>query len=319
MISVVIPLYNKEKSIVRTLESVKAQAFTDYECIIVNDGSTDHSAQVVEQWLHTLDSSSISDATSNVVTPIKQLCCPSIRLINQPNGGVSSARNRGIEEAQGNYIAFLDGDDLWAPTYLEEVAKLISDCPDANLYCMGYYEMFDDGRLVEVGKISPKFNGYLEHPWQGEYGFATGSTAICRRDVLKEIGGFDTRMTHGEDLDVWWHLLLRGKGACCGKRLAFYRQDGENRAMNRVIPLEKHIPYFIDKFADDRAKNAEFRKYFDMQMVYRLFPYLLDKQYKKEAKRLADLLDYSQLKWSMHLRMQWPHIYRIYEKLKSFL
>jgi len=124
MISVVIPLYNKEKSIVRTLESVKAQTFTDYECIIVNDGSTDSSAQVVEQW--------IKDNPHYALR---------FTLYTQPNGGVSSARNRGIQEAQGDYIAFLDGDDLWAPTYLEEVAKLIADYPDMGLYAMGYEEV----------------------------------------------------------------------------------------------------------------------------------------------------------------------------------
>jgi len=302
MVSVVIPLYNKEKSIVGTLESVLAQTYTTYEVIIVNDGSTDSSAQVVEDWL----------SCHLAVSPSSQF-----RLISQANAGVSSARNEGIALAQGKYVAFLDGDDLWESTYLEELAQLIADYPDALLYCMGYYKMYDDGRLVEAGKISPTFRGYMQHPWQGDYSFATSSTIVCRKDALLALGGFETCLTHGEDIDVWWHLLMRGKGACCGKRLAYYRQDGENRAMQRVIPLEKHIPYYIEKFNDERLANSEFRKYFDTQMVYRLYPYLFTKQYRKEAQRLANMLDYSQLKWSMHFRMQWPYIYRIYEKLKS--
>ena len=92
MISVVIPLYNKEKQIANTLRSVFAQTYTDYEIIVVNDGSTDNSVAVVE---------SLND--------------PRIRLIHQKNAGVSAARNRGIEEARGEYIALLDGDDEWKP------------------------------------------------------------------------------------------------------------------------------------------------------------------------------------------------------------
>lgn len=295
MISVVIPLYNKEQSIVRTLDSVLAQTYKDYEVVIVNDGSTDRSRELVELWICTKQDNRFL-------------------LINQPNGGVCSARNRGIQEAQGEYIAFLDGDDLWAPTYLEELAALIADYPEVGIYGIGCRHI--DSNELPNTHFQATFRGLLAD-WSMRGAAFTGSSTTIRKDVFDAVGMFDTRMTHGEDLDMWWRVLLQYDGAYCDQPLAFYRQDSENRAMNRVMPLEKHIPYYIDKYADARAKDAAFRKFFDTQMAYRLYPYLFEPQYRKDARRLSRKLDYSQLKWSMHFRMVCPHLYRLYERLKN--
>lgn len=302
MISVVIPLYNKEKSITRTLDSIYAQSNTDYECLIVNDGATDGSREIVELWICTKQDNRF-------------------RLINKNNGGVSSARNRGVEEAHGDYVAFLDADDLWHPTYLEELLRLIDDYPNMGLYALGYKvgcaEEFEKVSIVEDWK-----RGIVDNPWDGTLKLWTGSSSSSKA-LLLELGGFDTRMTHGEDLDMWWRLLLAKGGAQYTKPLAYYVQDSENRAMqktdNGLFPLEKHLPYFIDKYTVARNENAAFRKYFDTQMIYRLYPYLLDNRYKKEARRLARLLDYTQLRWSMKFRMYWPRLYRGYLWLKEFL
>ena len=97
MISVIIPLYNKENSVRATLESVRVQSYTDWECIVVDDGSTDNSREVAEQF-------KILDLR--------------FKILSKSNGGVCSARNRGIKEAEGEYIALLDGDDQWDKEYL---------------------------------------------------------------------------------------------------------------------------------------------------------------------------------------------------------
>ena len=109
-ISVVIPLYNKAASITSTIQSVLAQSYPYFEIVIIDDGSSDNSVQKVRL---------IDDKR--------------IKLISKQNGGVSSARNEGIRQAQYDYIAFLDADDLWKPTYLEELVKLITDFPEASL------------------------------------------------------------------------------------------------------------------------------------------------------------------------------------------
>lgn len=101
MISIVIPLYNKEKSVVATLQSVLEQTYTDWECIVINDGSSDNSLEVVKNFI---DEFKIDDFKFQILT--------------QNNAGVSAARNRGIIEAKGEYVAFLDADDLWTDDYL---------------------------------------------------------------------------------------------------------------------------------------------------------------------------------------------------------
>lgn len=106
MISVVIPLYNKERQIANTLHTVFAQTFTDYEIVIVDDGSTDRSAEIV---------AAMHDKR--------------IRLIRQKNAGVSAARNRGISEARGEFIALLDADDEWKPDYLATQMHLAETYP----------------------------------------------------------------------------------------------------------------------------------------------------------------------------------------------
>lgn len=294
MISVVIPLYNKEKSIASTLQSVYEQTYTDYEVVIVNDGSTDKSLDAVNEFVSRLK---IEDWR--------------LKIVSQENAGVSAARNRGILEAKGEYVAFLDADDLWAANYLETLAKLIADFPNAGLYAIGYKAIHGKEIPTDLRPIEIRERGMQNNPWNLKNGMWTGSVSASKDRIVK-LGMFDTRMTYGEDLDMWWRLILDGGLALDTTCCAFYRQDTENRAMSKPIPLEKHIPYYMDRFAEARANDAEFRRYFDEQMVYRIYPYLFDKKYKKEARRLAKQLDYTQLKRTMKLRMIFPQLYRLY-------
>lgn len=286
MISVVIPLYNKEKSVRATLESVCAQSYPDWECIVVDDGSTDNSREVVEQF---------------------QISNFRFQILSQPNSGVSAARNAGIKAAKGEYVAFLDGDDLWDKDFLKELVRLMEDYPGKSIYGLGCAKIFGDEIPTEDG------NDYYrgESRWDWNTMAYTGSSACVNKKDASEVGLFDTRMTHGEDIDLWWRLLLKSGGACYTKPFAYYRQDAENRAMHRVVPLEKFIPYYLDKFDESRATNVEFRQFFDREMVYRLYPYLFDNHYRKEARMLAKRLDYNQLKFSLRFRIMFPHLYRL--------
>ena len=115
MFTVVIPLFNKERHIERAVRSVINQTFQDFEIIVVDDGSTDNS---VEEVLKIKDNR--------------------IKLIKQKNGGVSSARNKGIDESRFEYIAFLDADDAWKPNFLESINGVIEQYPKAGAYCTSY-------------------------------------------------------------------------------------------------------------------------------------------------------------------------------------
>lgn len=297
MISVVIPLYNKEKSIVSTIESVLSQTYKDWELVVVDDGSTDNSVAVIESIIPSFHHSSI-------------------RLFSKPNGGVSSARNFGVEKSSGEYIAFLDGDDIWEPTYLEEAAQLIHDYPNGAIYGLGMGKMIDGKRYPASEFVPTGFRGVVTNLWENSNTMLawTGSSTICPRALaLKTLA--NEHLTHGEDLDQWLRLMLQGDAVFYNKTLAYYVQDAENRAMHRMPPIDKHVVSVIGQYAEARKSNAAFRKAFDTQMIYFLYQYMFT-PYKKEVKRLAKLLDYSQLKRSMRFRMKYPWLYRMMKMMK---
>ena len=291
MISVVIPLYNKKECIVNTLNSVLGQSYTDFEVVIVDDGSTDGSTELI---------STIKDHR--------------IRLITQNNGGPSSARNTGVKYALGDYIAFIDADDIWMPDFLKEMIRLIADFPDAIIYGINYGRI-EQGRMI-CTETKP-YRGYLENNWESFPFFFCSSATCCKKSAINKLGGFDARMTYGEDCDMWYRLLLEGKGAIDTQVLAYYNKDTLTSLTKYAYPLEKHIPFYIDKYDKAREENPDFRRFFDEQMVYRLYPYLFIKDYRKQAKLLAKKLDYSLLKSSMRFRMKYPHLYKSIRSIRE--
>lgn len=190
MISVVIPLYNKEKQIAKTLQTVLNQTYQNFEIVIVNDGSTDGSVDEVKKFLN-----------------------PRIRLINQKNGGVSAARNRGIEEAKGEYIAFLDADDIWAKDHLESLNILIKHFPSSKARATNY-NFLNKGKYKDIILNSLSFDGF-EGVLDNYFEVASNSnppiwsSAVCvDKDLLKLIGGFPEGITSGEDLLTWARIAL---------------------------------------------------------------------------------------------------------------
>ena len=192
MISVVIPLYNKEKSIASTLRTVLNQTFSDYEIVIVNDGSTDGSVEEIEK---------VQDDR--------------IRLVHQPNAGVSAARNRGIEEAKGDLIAFLDADDEWKPEYLATQYHLSQKYPECSVFACNYEFRNAEGNVTSAIIHKLSFAGedgilinYFEvaccsHPplWT--------SAVVVRKSALQAIGGFPVGIKSGEDLLTWARLACK--------------------------------------------------------------------------------------------------------------
>ena len=194
MISVVIPLYNKEKSIVSTIESVISQTYKDWELIIVDDGSTDNSLEVVQNFV---DELKIEDCR--------------LKILSKENGGVCSARNRGIEEARGEYVALLDGDDMWDNEYLAEQVKMITDFPNAAMWGINYAELYE-GKLIrklETG-LPDGYRGYVENYFQMPTRVSDlfcSSSVVIRKDVFDKVGMFDERLKYSEDIDMWYRII----------------------------------------------------------------------------------------------------------------
>jgi glycosyltransferase involved in cell wall biosynthesis len=205
MISIVIPLYNKEQQIAKTLQTVLNQTYQDYEILIVNDGSTDRSAEIV---------SSFKDER--------------IHLIHQKNAGVSAARNRGIAEARGEFVALLDADDEWKSDYLSTQMRLVEEYPGCDVFAVNY-EFCD-----ELGKVTPTTVRRLS--FSGNDGVLTNyfevashsnppiwtSAMMARKSAFLTVGGFPVGVTSGEDLLTWARLACRYKIAWTREVKAVY-------------------------------------------------------------------------------------------------
>jgi len=190
-ISVVIPLYNKGSYIARAINSVLAQTFQDFEVIVVDDGSTDDGAAV-----------------------IKQFDDPRIQIIQQENMGVSAARNRGIEAARAELVAFLDADDEWLPEFLETILALRKKYPTAAAFATGVMEIRNGKRVTLRYKSIPKMcrdgliPDYFKACFLGDPLIRSSSVAI-RKQVLKDLSGFKEGAYWGEDQDLWGRIALK--------------------------------------------------------------------------------------------------------------
>ena len=185
-ISIIIPVYNSERTILRTLKSVKEQIYKDYEIIIVDDGSTDNSVSLINSFV-----------TSNPELEIK--------LIIKENGGVSTARNAALTNARGTWMALLDADDEWLPHKLTKQIEIISS--DSSIDLLGTNRNEEHRNRF----IFKKFN-YLtqisSHLLLYKNFFVT-PTVIFKRSILENTGFYDENQTHGEDGNYWIRICLK--------------------------------------------------------------------------------------------------------------
>lgn len=239
IISVIIPLYNKEKSIGRTLCSVENQTEQRYELIIVNDESTDHSLEIVQKE------------------------SKRAQIINQKNSGASEARNRGVEAAKSDLVAFLDADDEWDPSFLEMILKMSIDFPDADVFATSYYTHDNNGKLSLPSTVSlfdrdsaGIIGNYLDIIHTG-FPFNQSSFAV-KKKALQMVGGFPKGIKFGEDADTWVRLSLQYRIAYINKPLSIYHLAAENRASNdHKITKEQFELLYTAKKMDEYLRTGE--------------------------------------------------------------
>lgn len=252
MFSVIIPLYNKELSIKNTLQSVLDQSYSNFEIVIVNDGSTDNSVQVV---------SGIKDSR--------------IRLIHQENQGVSAARNRGIKEAKNEWIAFLDGDDYWKNNHLKETVSMIKKFPTVKVFATTWEHTTSSGpRILENRPQIYKVENYFKEAWE-EVILWTGVVAV-KKACFKEVGGFDENLKYGEDLYMWAKLARKYNIVKNQKITVIYRLDAENRS-NRSFELSKSIVY---QYSFDEASSKDEVEYFRVFIASAMWNFLKRREFK---------------------------------------
>ena len=266
IISIIIPLFNKELFIKQTLLSVLNQTFSEFEIIIISDGSTDKS-----------------------VTIINDIDDERITLYTTKNKGVSHARNYGISKANTDLIALLDADDLWEPNHLENLHTLYTNFPHCGLYATNYHKQFFNGK-----KINTHFNGVSKHHFgiiedyfsaSTSDSIAWSSAVMIPKKIFQELGGFDEAMRSGQDTDLWIRIALN-------KSIAFSAVASSNKI---ILEPKYHLSYssnridrlkLFEKFKDVEISNNSFKKYMNLNR----FSVAL------ERKVAGDFSSYSRLK-----------------------
>lgn len=239
--SIIMPLYNKEAYVRKALESIAIQTFRGYEVIVVDDGSTDNSADIVRE----------------LVNCKWKLVNDQFRHISQPNAGVAAARNNGVAASKGEYLCFLDADDWWEPTYLEEMDRLIMEYPEAGLYATNYV-YYKPGKTHVALKLE---RGYINYPETYLHSVAmpvwTGAACMPRR-VFDEMGGFPVGIKLGEDFLLWAKTALHYPVAFSEKPLAYYNNDvpASLRATRNLHAPEHHMLFHLDSIEEEIHKTS---------------------------------------------------------------
>lgn len=238
LVSVVIPVYNGERFLKESLESVFAQTCHDYEVVCVDDGSTDGSCSLLEQY------------------------GARVRVIQQENAGQSAARNAGARQATGAFVAFLDQDDLWYPSKLaQQVAVLNAEADVALVHC-NYDRIDGDGRVLVAGAALAERASDLASPLGRLIGevLVFPSAMMVRRDVFQRVGGFDPELRGFEDFDLIARLKQQGRFVLLNESGMAYRlhAEGFTRAggMGIIRSRERFLIRMKALYAGDRGKNA---------------------------------------------------------------
>ena len=293
--SIVIPVYNKEKFVVKTIESVLSQTFTDYEIIIVNDGSTDQSE------------AKISTFKDN-----------RIKYYSKKNDGVAIARNFGIEKATADYICFLDADDYWYPTFLETMQHYSSELPEQKVFAAAI-EIETKNKTIQARYSIPPTSDFeivnFFDASQKECALWTSSVCI-HKSVFEKVGDFDTKIKHGEDTELWIRIGLQFPIVFIRKILARYVYDDKSISRNSNYYFEQ---YTFDKYAVEEKKNPALKKYMDLNRFSAVIKCKLHCDWKT-AQEIYSEIDLKNLSYKKRILLELPSIMlKPLIRLKHFL
>lgn len=281
--SIIIPLYNKASYVRKALNTIVAQTYKDWECIVINDGSSDNSLEVVKNFV---DEFKIYDSR--------------FKIVDQLNAGVAAARNNGVVESHGECVCFLDADDWWKPNFLEEIDKLIKEYPDAGIYCTNYI-YYKPGK-THVALDLPR--GYMNYPEAYLQSTAmpvwTGAACMSHK-VFDEMGGFPFGIKLGEDFLLWAKTALHYPIAFCEKPLAYYNNDvpASLRATRNLHAPEHHMLFNLNPLIEElqhtpyTVHRDAWMQLLDKLRVGSLMDYWLSDEYHDAAAAELKKVDWS--------------------------
>ncbi len=251
LVSVIVPSYNQADWLPKTLESIIAQTYPVWEAVVINDGSTDDTKEIIKKF-EKIDSR--------------------IKGINKENGGISSALNEGIKNAKGKYFCWLSSDDLFYPDKLELQVKAFDKLDESYGISFGAFDHVDDkDKVTELEHIKPFYDG-LEFPQQLKYDMIDGCTVMLPMQIMREMGGFNKQFKHAQDTEFWFRLAAKGyKFHYIEKKLTKRRIHPNQGFTDFGLDCRYDGWWFVDFYLDnysfrDFYKNLDFTSEKDLEI-----------------------------------------------------
>lgn len=241
-VSVIVPAYNAQPFLARAIGSVERQTFTDFEVVVVDDGSTDATAEIAGGF-------------------------GSVRYVRQDHLGEAAARNRGLDEAGGEFVAFLDADDEWLPEKLARQLEFMGRLRSTFSYTDSY--VVRDGRRERYSALARPHHGEILEPLIDDWldqAFITNNTVVASRELLQSVGGFESGLPTGSNADygLWLKLALRGtRFDYLGEPLALYYRGHASDSSDPVAMVERYrlaLRYFSTTYDFPAEEHARIER-----------------------------------------------------------
>lgn len=290
-ISVIIPAFNAEHTIAETVQSVLNQTFTDLEVIVVDDGSEDSTLGVV---------SSITD--------------PRVKVFSYENAGVSISRNRGFAHATGEYVSFLDADDLWTPDKLEAQYSALQVNPQAAVAYSWVDYIDESGQFFRSASYTTANGNVYERLLLNNF-LENGSNPLICREALVDVGGFDPELSPSEDWDMWLRLAARYKFVAVPSPQVLYRKSADSGSCNTPKMEAKCLQMFEKAF--NQAPQA--LQHLKRNSIANLYYYLTFKTFEGKVSRTSGILAarffLNAIANDLSMLLAWKTVLRVFAKV----
>lgn len=304
--SIIVPVYQKEFFLKNCVDSLLAQTYQDFEIILVDDGSIDKSGEICDEY---------AKIDSRVVS------------FHKTNGGVSAARNYGIEKSIYKYIAFIDADDFWEKNFLSEIVYLIKKYPQCGMYSTGYCKLTNGLRIENESGIKEDalIDDYFKHSIK--YSIVNSSNVVILKEILLDVKGFPEGMIDAEDLYTWAKVALKCECSYSDKKLAYYNLDSEGfKTRKKRLDSNK---YFFTDLLDGSFYNFEYLSFlaYKKAILYLLYDFKVEadlqiKPFLKSKLNRSKMIKYKFLRYfspefiAIYLRLEAGLIRRVDKMIK---
>lgn len=246
LISVVLPVFNGEKTIFETVQSILNQTFDNWELIIINDGSQDSTLDIIQKF---------------------ESAEPRLRIFSYPNAGLAASRNRGIALSLGEYISFIDADDLWTSNKLKSQLTALQDNPKAFV-AYSWTDYIDaDGKFVKSGRHTTDTGDVYQKLLLCNF-LENGSNPLVRKEVFAIVGGFDESLSAAEDWDMWLRLAARYEFVVVPEVQILYRLSMNSMSANLKRQERTCLTVINKAFSTPRAESLGHLKKYTISNIY---------------------------------------------------